>query len=121
MNLKFISTLHRWHRILFVLPAISATFSCTTPKQATETSGVPGAPAVAAPQLAEDDPRRRAATEKFIDATKMDILGDHQQAINLYKESLKTIPLIRLPISISPRSFMIRNNMPMRFRMHLIS
>lgn len=92
MNLKFISTLHRWHRILFVLPAISATFSCTTPKQATETSGVPGAPAVAAPQLAEDDPRRRAATEKFIDATKMDILGDHQQAINLYKESLKNDP-----------------------------
>src|SRR6187549_3586242 len=42
--------------------------------------------------LPDHDPRKRLATEKFIEANKMDILGDHNQAMNLYKEALKIDP-----------------------------
>src|SRR6185295_17552502 len=44
--------------------------------------------------LPDHDPRKRLATEKFIEANKMDILGDHNQAMNLYKEALKIDPAI---------------------------
>jgi tetratricopeptide (TPR) repeat protein len=81
--------------IFFILVALGTWLSsCTSPKQVTDLSGVLPPPSAEASSLPEDDPRRRAATEKFIEATKMDILGDHQQALNLYKECLKIDPSI---------------------------
>ncbi|MBA2421813.1 MAG: tetratricopeptide repeat protein, partial [Chitinophagales bacterium] len=41
---------------------------------------------------ADDDPQRRQAEEKLIEAKKMEILGDQQQALNLYKECIKFDP-----------------------------
>jgi tetratricopeptide (TPR) repeat protein len=75
-----------------LLATLTVSFSCTTTRQTTDTTGVLTPPSTGAAPLADDDPRRRAATEKFIEATKMDILGDHQQALNLYKECLKIDP-----------------------------
>ena len=63
--------------------------SCTTEKS---TVGVADKTSSNIARLAADDPRKRIATEKFIEASKMDILGDHSQALNLYKEALKIDP-----------------------------
>ncbi|MBA2407019.1 MAG: tetratricopeptide repeat protein [Chitinophagales bacterium] len=40
----------------------------------------------------EHDPQKLKAEEKLIEAKKMDILGDQQQALNLYKECIKFDP-----------------------------
>lgn len=63
--------------------------SCTTEKS---TIGVADKSPSNIASLAADDPRKRIAMEKFIEANKMDILGDHNQALNLYKEALKIDP-----------------------------
>ena len=80
-------------RFLFALSlmiAITAFLqSCTTEKSA---AGAADKTPSNIARLADDDPRKRIATEKFIEASKMDILGDHTQAMNLYKEALKIDP-----------------------------
>lgn len=65
--------------------------SCTSTKEATSTSGKNQNTADVT-KLAPGDPRIRIATEKFIEANKMEMLGDYQQAMNLYKECLKLNP-----------------------------
>src|SRR4030095_1227418 len=38
------------------------------------------------------DPQKLQSQEKLIEAKKMELLGDDQQALNLYKECIKTDP-----------------------------
>ncbi|MCS6917296.1 MAG: tetratricopeptide repeat protein [Chitinophagales bacterium] len=64
--------------------------SCSSEKPLGQTT----VPADKAPpaSLSRDDPRYRMVSEKFIDACKMEMLGDYQAALNLYKEVIKLDP-----------------------------
>jgi len=75
--------------VLMLAGTMGVNQSCSTEKSTTGT--VDNAPGNI-PRLAHDDPRRRVSQEKFIEANKMDMLGDHQQALNLYKECVKIDP-----------------------------
>jgi tetratricopeptide (TPR) repeat protein len=63
--------------------------SCSTEKSAISKTGTEFPDAAS---ISNNDPRKRIAMEKFIEANKMELLGDHQQAINLYREALKIDP-----------------------------
>src|SRR6185503_1615962 len=77
--------------LLLLLVSITAFIqSCSTEKSTVASPDKTSS----ANTLADRDPRKRLATEKFIEANKMDILGDHNQAMNLYKEALKIDPSI---------------------------
>ena len=74
-----------WWLPLFLMAVIT---SCMTEKQVS----ISPVAESNVQKLPEDDPRKRVTTEKFIEATKMEILGDYQQALNLYKEVIKIDP-----------------------------
>ncbi|HYV91721.1 MAG TPA: tetratricopeptide repeat protein [Chitinophagales bacterium] len=75
--------------LLLLLVSITAFIqSCSTEKSTVASADKSSS----ANDLPDHDPRKRLATEKFIEANKMDILGDHNQAMNLYKEALKIDP-----------------------------
>src|SRR5436190_7607605 len=78
--------------LMLLLPVTITAFvqSCSTEKSTVASADKTSS----ANDLADHDPRKRLATEKFIEANKMDILGDHNQAMNLYKEALKIDPSI---------------------------
>jgi tetratricopeptide (TPR) repeat protein len=65
--------------------------SCTATKSA-RTEGAAAGPAAQQKNTGTKDPQKLEAEEKLIEAKKMEILGDNQQAINLYKECLKIDP-----------------------------
>ncbi|HUM46661.1 MAG TPA: hypothetical protein PLD84_07030, partial [Chitinophagales bacterium] len=63
--------------------------SCSGPKTASSTL-TGGASTAKASMI--DDARKRQAEEKLIEAKKMEILGDEQAALNLYRECIRIDP-----------------------------
>lgn len=64
--------------------------SCSTSKSAASTAAMENPNLLGA--VKKDDPQKLQAEEKLIEAKKMEILGDQQQALNLYKECVKSDP-----------------------------
>lgn len=78
-------------RIYLLILLVAMFAACRTTKQSLPAGPImidPSQPVVSGGQ----DPRELQVQEKFIEAIKMQILGNFQEAINLYKECIKLDP-----------------------------
>ncbi|MCS6991114.1 MAG: tetratricopeptide repeat protein [Chitinophagales bacterium] len=81
-----------WVRIMtYLVLALSVWVSCSSERPLSKAAG-DGRELLQQQRLAQDDPRYRIVSEKFIDACKMEMLGDYQAALNLFKEVIKLDP-----------------------------
>ncbi len=78
-------------RALIVLAGAIYFAGCGTQSSAVRQEGT-GSATVAVKRLSADDPRYRVVSEKFIDACKMEMVGDYQAALNLYQEVIRLDP-----------------------------
>lgn len=76
-------------QLLLLVTWLMVNTSCSGPKSASSTL-TEGASTAKASMI--DDARKRQAEEKLIEAKKMEILGDEQAALNLYRECIRIDP-----------------------------
>ncbi len=84
--MKFFSA--SYYFLFSLLTAVTVLYSCKTQEKVSSA----GSESLNTNGISQKDSRSIAAEEKYIEATKMEMLGDHQQALNLYDECLKGLP-----------------------------
>ncbi|MBX7109495.1 MAG: tetratricopeptide repeat protein [Chitinophagales bacterium] len=76
-------------KLLLLIAGLQFLHACSAPKEGTATAPKDGAPDAKA---TVDEARLREAEAKLIEAKKMELLGDEQAAMGLYKECIRLDP-----------------------------